>query len=400
MQIYRQLVRNNDIKVFWTKLFLLIIIPIIPVIWSLRDLKHKSSFVILFLYGILIGYCFTLNEATGFDSLRYVKVFDNIQSTFPMDFAAWISGESDIHDFYLHFLSYIVSSFSSNYHFLFMAAAVIFALFSLSTLKFVVYQKEYTPGIVCLCVVFLFLVTNSIININGFRFWTAAWYVVWCTFNILLNGQKRYFLLMLLSPFFHSSMFVFIAIFLLYVFTRKRMKMWKALSIVSIFISSFSILIFQNVGEYLPYALQSTINFYTDLEYVAERDAGTGWTWVENLFNVISMLYLVYILIMVGKKDYQKQLSNNQKQLYVFALCLLAFANFTSSIPSLGGRYITLVYPFVAYFLVKFSRDLTFNKLIRLIPIVLSFHSLRLFRDMYLPLLPSNFFFSSLFFLI
>ena len=395
-----KIISENERRTLWTKAVLFFILPIIPVIFSLRDLRHRSSFVILSLYGTLIGYCFTLNESTGFDSLRYAEVFDNIQSTFFFDLASWISGDSNIHDFYLHSLSYLVSLYSSSYHYLFMAAAVVFSFFSLSTLKMVVGQNEYRPGQVCLCVVFMFLVTNSIININGFRFWTACWYVVWCTFNIILKNRKVHLLLLLISPFFHSSMFVYIAVFILYYFTRDKMKVWISLSIASIFVSSGSILLFQNISEYLPSALQSTINFYTDAQYIAERGSGTGWTWVENLFKTISMIYVAYCLYLVGNELNQRLLDDNQKKLYVFALCLLSFANFTSSIPSLGGRYIVMVYPFVSYFLIKFSQDLRFAKLCKLIPFVLSFQTLLLFRDMYLQLLPSNFFISSLFFLI
>lgn len=397
---YRKLAKSNEIKILCAKLILFVIMPIVPVIWSVLDLKHKSSFVILFLYGTLIGYCFTLNEATGFDSLRYVEVFENIKVTFFFDFMSWISGESDVRDFYLHILSYVVSIFSSSYHLLFMAAAIFFSLFSLSTLKMVVNQDEYQSGFVCSCIVFLLLMSNSIININGFRFWTACWYVVWCVFNTFIKGKRCYFFLILISPFFHSSMFVFIVLSLIFVLTRNRVKMWKTLSIMSIFISSVSIILFQNISDFLPSALQSTINFYTDAEYIAERGSGTGWTWVENLFRTFSMFFLMYSLIVVGRDEYQNRLSSNQKKLYVFALCLLSFANFTTSIPSLGGRFIVMVYPFVAYFLIKYSKEMKIRRLCKLIPIVMSFQTLLIFRDMYMQLLPSKFFISSLLFLI
>lgn len=388
---------SDDNRILKAKLFLFIIFPIMPVFWSLTDMRRRSSYIILFLYGALIGYCFTTNESTGYDSLRYVDVFENIGYTFLIDFSNWINYSASVHDFYLHTLAFVVSCFTTNYHYLFFSAAIIFSFLCLSSLKNITDQEEFKADFLSLCVLILFLMSNSIININGFRFWTAAWYVVWCSFNIILKGRKFFWFLLLLSPFFHSSMLVYIVVMIFYRLTRNALVFWQALSIISVFVSSLSVLMFQSVEGFLPDALQTTIGFYTDKDYIVSRGMGSGWSWLETLSNEAIKVFFVVSLIIV-KKNRMKQgcLSKTQYHLLVFAFCILSFSNFTSSIPSLGDRYIHLVYPFVAYFLIKFSRIKQVTNLIYLIPFLLSFSFLYTFTKMYLPLLPQGFFYSPL----
>lgn len=387
----------DDNSILFAKLILFIIFPIAPVLWSLADMRRRSSYVILFLYSALIGFCFTINESTGYDSLRYVDVFENISYTFYIDFANWITLSSSVHDFYLQTLAFVVSCFTTNYHYLFFSAAVIFSLFYLSSLRNITEQEEYKADLVSFCVLILFLLSNSIININGFRFWTAAWYVVWCSFNIILKDRKFFWILLLLSPFFHSSMIVYIVVMVAYRLTRNALNFWQALSIISVFVSSLSVLLFQSVEGYLPDALQTTIGFYTDKDYIISRGAGSGWSWLETLSNEAIKVFFVVSLIVVNKNRMkQVGLSRTQYQLLVFAFCILSFSNFTSSIPSLGNRYIHMVYPFVAYFLIKYSRIKQVSNLIYLIPVLLFFSILYTFVKMYLPLLPQGFFYSPL----
>ena len=153
---------SNQIVLF--KALLFVAFPLLSVIWALVDLRHRSSYCILFVYGLFIGYNLTINESAGFDSLRYVEVFDTIQLTFFIDFADWITYSSSIKDFYLHTLSYIVSSYTSDYHFLFLSASIVFSFLCLNCLRILTEQFEYKNTFICFCIVFLFFISNSIIG--------------------------------------------------------------------------------------------------------------------------------------------------------------------------------------------------------------------------------------------
>ncbi len=277
-----------------------------------------------------------------------------------------------------------------------MSAACIFSFLCLKSLKFLTCQSEYKKGYLCRCILFFFLISNSIININGFRFWTAMWYVVWCTFNLVLSNKKVFLLLLPFSLFIHSSMLVYIIVFLLYYISRNQIKLWLILSVISIILSSFSILLAQSIVSYLPEILQRTIIKYTDADYMQANTSGTGWFWLEHLFDIIKLVFLFVILFFVSRVNRIEKLSTAQRELFVFTLCLFSFSNFTTAIPSLGSRFINITYPFIAYFLVIFSKDGQMVKLTRLIPFVFSFTAVYEFTKMYILLLPSNFFYSSL----
>ena len=391
---------NLDGKTLAGKLLVFILFPIASVIWSFFDIRKRSSQIILFLYAALIGYCFTLNEATEYDSLRYVDVFDNIQLTFFVDFAEWITYSSSIKDFYLHTLSYVVSSFTSNYHFLFLAASLVFSFFCLKCLNFLTSQNEFKQNIPCICAVFLFFLSNSIININGFRFWTATWYVLWCTFNLIILEKRKFVIFLPFAVFFHSSMWAYCFIVVIYFLTRKNIKFWLILASVSIFISSLSILLLQNIESYLPEIFQRTIDKYAGDEYIKFRNSGTGWIWLENLFNIAQIAYALFVIFIISRKSRFNKLNQAQRNLFVFTLILYSFSLFTYSIPSFGSRFISMVYPLLSYFLIRFNNDKKIYKASIYIPMVWSFTALYTFLKMYLPLLPSGFFYSSLFSLI
>jgi hypothetical protein len=387
--------KSEQRNILIVKLFLFLLFPVIPVLWSIADMRRRSSYIILFLYALLIGFCFTLNESTDYDSLRYVEEFENIETTFYIDFARWITLSSNVRDFYLNTLSFVVSFFTSNYHYLFLSAAFIFSLLCLSTLKYLTNDEKYNANMISFFILLLFFISNSIININAFRFWTAAWYVVWCSFNLILKERKYFWVLLLLSPFFHSSMFVYFCVMLLYRLTRKAGNFWEVLSVLSVFVSSFSVLIFQSIESYLPEALQSTIGYYTDKDYVALRSTGSGWYWVEVFFKEVIKVYFVVALLVINRNSKRVPLSISQRHLLTFTFCILTFSNFTSSIPSLGDRFIHIVYPFVCFFLLKYSNIKQVRSLILLIPFILSFSMVYTFVKMYIPLLPSSFFYSS-----
>ena len=48
--------------------------------------RNERNLWILFFFYILFGLCFTLNQDSGFDSLRYVREFESIRGESLKDF--------------------------------------------------------------------------------------------------------------------------------------------------------------------------------------------------------------------------------------------------------------------------------------------------------------------------
>src|SRR5690606_20800874 len=87
------------------------------------------------------------------------------------------------------------------------------------------------------------------------------------------------------------------------------------------------------------------------------------------------------------------------KNLFSFLLVWMTFVNFTMPIPSLGGRFMLLSYPIIAYIWLVNFKDVKYKKVLYVMPFVflMSFYGqLRLYSLILEPI----FYFSSPFYLI
>lgn len=191
------------------KLILFLISPFLAFVYSLRRMKTKSSYVVFFLFAVFFGMAFTINLNSGFDSIRYVEQFEEYQHVthleFMNDFAGFLNFDEGKKDFYFDTVAFYTSRFTDNYHFLFMFFSIVFAFFMLKSFRFLTAEKKFNLSLASFILAYWF-VNNDIFNINGVRFWTAAWIGIYAIFQIFQRNDKRYWLLVLVTPFFHGSL--------------------------------------------------------------------------------------------------------------------------------------------------------------------------------------------------
>lgn len=355
---------------FGPKLILFFFSPILSVIYSVKNLSSKSSFYIIFLFCLLFGLAFTVSNfrsELSIDGISYRMIFEEWTNyswkDYIIAFKEYISFETGTRDFYVESISFFVSRITTNYHFLFMTLAAVFAYFQLKTLRFLTSNSNFNNGIICLILVFFFL-WNQIFNINGCRFWTAAWIGVYSAFQIFGNGRYKYLILALITPFVHGSFWIFVIIITLALLTRHYKKFWFILFILSFVFSGISVTIIQNLSDNLPPFLFNFIDYYTGEENLSRLDSYQGWrTW----FNYFTRLYpSVLILVLLLCKD--KEQTYSSENIFGVLLILASVANFTISIPTLGSRFMVLTYPLICYcWLSSFSTN-RYRAFIYLIP--------------------------------
>lgn len=344
------------------KIILFLISPFFSFLYSLHRVNTKSSYLIFFLSSIFFGMSFTVesgksfnvNQYDGqfyrekFEQYIYVSYIDFQQGL--MDFLSFDDGGKD---YYFDTIAFYLSRITDNYHYMFMVFAIIFSYFSLKSLKFLTNEENFKNTFVSYILLYLFTY-NQIFNINGVRFWTAAWVAVYCVFQIYRNRKKIYLILSFITPFIHGSYWFFIGILLLASIFRSFTRFWSFMFILSFFISIFAVELLQEVKNYLPIFLSRSLDYYLSEEILNQGWSGFGW--LSILFNKILIFYIAFLIIVLIKNE-SKILNNiKTRNLYQFLLIWVSIFNFLMIVPSLGSRFMQISYPIIAYiWLVNFK---------------------------------------------
>ena len=389
------------------KIILFLISPLFSFFYSLKTIKTRSSYVIFFLVALFFGMAFTVEKGqlsgSTFDGSFYREIFEQYKAESYLnywngfkDFLTFNKGKKD---YYFDTVAFFISRITDNYHVMFLAFAFVFAFFSLKAFKFLTSENNFTSSLSCLILAYLFM-TNQIFNINGVRFWTAAWIAVYCIFQIFRNGDNRYFLLAFCIPFVHGSFWVFTVVILLAYLLRRYEKIWLILFFISFLVSSVALEMITDASNFLPPFLQNLINSYSSTEALAKfNQPGEGFSWVARLFNFSVRVYINLIVYLFIKNSNIIKTNPKSKSMYTFLLVYMTFVNFVMPIPSLGVRYIVLAYPIIAYIWLVNFKGRHYKQVLYAMPFVF-FIAIYTQINHYLSVLQFDFYVSNPFYLI
>ena len=388
------------------KIVLFLISPFFSFLYSLRTMNTRSSYVVFFLFAVFFGMAFSVSNTRtegSIDGISYRAYFEEykyISANYYFEgLNEFLTFDEGKKDYYFDTVAFYVSRITDNYHVMFMVFAIIFAFFSLKTFKLFITDNKFDISFASFILAYLFM-ANQIFNINGMRFWTAAWVGVYALFQIFGKKNKRYFLLLLLTPFFHGSFWIFIAVVVLAYLLMKFNKVWVVLFFISFFVGSIAVELLQETSDLLPAFMQRMIASYTDADYIQLRnEGGTGFYWVSKLFSTLVRFYMNFMVYLFIRNSKIIKANPKTKSFYLFLLVYMTFVNFTMAVPSLGGRYMTLAYPLIDYIWLVNFKGVKYKKFLYSMPVIFLFSFYGWIRY-YLIVLDFEFFVSSPFYLI
>ena len=372
------------------KLILSIVYPLGAFLYSLRDLKSRSTYWVFFLFFIVYGLCFTA-EFEKADSFRYVQDLQafsvNAERNLGEVIQVFFSNDSEIKDIFVYLLYYVTCTYAnSNYHVFFCLVAIIFGFFYLRSLKFITADEEYknTPFFFILALIFTF--SNPLFNINGVRFWTAAWIAVYAVFQIVIKKRFVYILLLPLLPLIHASYYVFLLFALVAYLIRHYYRVLPYLFFISFFFTDIALIFIPDISDYLPTFMQNMIWSYTESDYALSRMAGedvlSEALYARILMGVPKYYHVLLIFLLVRSSKYFRDESS--KDLLGFMLGYGALVNMSSMIPSML-RFSYLLIPMYVFLWVHNSAVMMrYQKVLYLYPIVALYPAFRTLRNMYL----------------
>ena len=189
------------------KIGLFLLNPFMSAIMSLRNIRDGYSHKLLYAWFLIFGLAFcAVNE--NIDSYYYAQTFVEESHyswiEYTREIAYWFSFEGSTKDVYTLTVNYLVGQFSDNYHWVFFIYAIVFGLFYIKSLKIFLKCSKRSDWLFYI-LLFMFCFSNPILNINGMRFWTAAWIGVYVGLKLFVEKQYRYLPLLLLMPIIHGS---------------------------------------------------------------------------------------------------------------------------------------------------------------------------------------------------
>ena len=333
-----------------SKAILFILNPFISAIFSLKDIRDGVSHRFLYLWFLIfgIGFC-AISEVA--DSFRYVEKFmiehNYTWSQYMMEINEYFTFESNIKDIYTLTVNFFVGRFTNNYHWTYFIYAAVFGFFYIKSLKIFLRHNNVSNNIVFYALLFMFCYSNPIYNINGVRFWTAAWIGVYVALSVFVEKDYKKLPLLILLPLVHGSSVIWVVIMAIALLLSRFQNITIGLFIASSFVSAVSYLNIMNDYSYLlPQFLQNQIWSYTESEMALKRLSGVsqyGKAYADFLIALPGyfQILLSYLLILN-----RKEINRDKRAGYVLTimLALAAITNFLSGIPSMG-RFKALVIP-------------------------------------------------------
>lgn len=343
--------RNKGVK-----LLLFLISPFISLLYSIKTLNTRSSYIVLFLFCLCFGMAFTVEsqytEYKG-DGVFYRQVFESYQSIttkeYISDLKSYLEFNDGNADFYADTIAFIVSRFTSNYHYFFLLLAFIFAYFQIRSLTFFTSNPNYRFSIVPLLLLLLLFLWNCIFNINGCRYWTAAWVGVYTFLQVFVNKKYRYLFLGFLTPFIHGAYWIYVGVLLIGILFKRFQIVWLIMFVLSFIFSSVIVEIVQESVDYLPTFLARKVYYYADEFYMQSvfNHTGSGFYWLDIIFPKLVNLYTnILVVILLIKRTLIRE--TKYYSLYQFLIVWITFSNLFMAIPSVGSRMIVLAYPLIA----------------------------------------------------
>ena len=330
--------------------------PLLAFMLSIIRLKTKSSFIILFLVFISFGMSLTISpirtDTNNFDAIAYRNDFEAYRNVtvdiYKSDLIDYLSFEGKT-DFYGDTVYFIVSRFSGNYHLMFFFVSIVFSIFLLKSLEIFVLEGNYSNNLFCAILLYAFLV-NQILNINAFRFFTAAWIAVYAILKVYVYRRNKYVLLILLTPFFHGAFWILPVLLFVNLILGRQVKLLAIFFVASFFFAELSVEVFKNSLDFLPLSLGDRLQVYLDESYMEQiNEGGNGLIWIKRMIEMLSRVYINLLLFVFVLKYKEKIEAGQCRRLFSFLLVLMIFVNFTMIIPSVGSRFLLLALPFIAY---------------------------------------------------
>lgn len=336
------------------KFIVFLLNPIIGLLYSLKRINTRGSMVVIFSFFLLFGLSFTVDsvlfsdDATRqyLDGMSHRATFELYAGMTWSDFISSLKGAfigEGERDFYAPTIKFLVSRVSDNYHLFFLVISLVFSFFCLKSFEYLVKDPAYDNSWIAYALAYMFLLIQ-IFQINGVRFYTAAWIAIYSLFKIYVDYDRKYLILLLLTPLVHRAfLFLYIVLVIKYFFGKYN-QLWIGLFFLSFFLSELISSVLSTNLHLLPDFLAEWAGYYVE----QEAHFGGGGIFYD-LSSLLVRIYRNLLIILIIQKQNIVKSNIKTRALYSFLIVMATCSNLVMPISNLGSRFSMLLWPLIAY---------------------------------------------------
>jgi hypothetical protein len=326
-----------------------LLFPFWTMIASIKYFKSSFARNLFWFACAFMGYIFVFNPITQSeaDSTRIADSLITMHNN-PVNFKTIVEyfiNNENAFDIYQTLVTFVLSLFTGNSHYLFLVFAIVFGYFYSRNIWMVFnyIKTDNLPWYIWLLLVTLLLIC-PIWYINGGRMWVALHVFIYGLFSYYLRNDFKKLMWCALSVLFHFSFVIPLLIFIIYlIIPKKNLTFFFILFFISISISEINIQSFrEKIVDILPTKLSIKADSYLNddsVETVKYRNAN-----YSQYLKITDGMSKYFMFILVGyfwinqKKLFQEKLFQNLLTLFLFYASIFEIL---SVIPSMG-RFLTV----------------------------------------------------------
>lgn len=321
-----------------------VLFPFWTMLLSVAKFNSKSA-KNLFWYGCaFMGFVFIYYPVggSGTDSTRIAQGLINMHFN-PVDFdivVGYFYNEDSSLDIYQTLVTFIVSLFTGNPHYLFLIYAIVFGFFYSRNL-FIVFSFSKTEKLnwSVWIVLVMFILIRPIWDINGVRMYTALHVFLYGLFSYLFQNNHKKLICCVLAVFVHFSFILPVAILLMIIFVPKRnLSVFFILYFIAIAFNELDIESLKyGLQDILPAQLNKKVGEYMNEEYILTvNERNSSYSQYIHVAGYMSRYFSHFIVIFfwINLKSF---FQNDQlRKILSYFLIFATVFETLSVIPSMG----------------------------------------------------------------
>lgn len=348
-----------------TYMILFILWPFLALILALANYSSKEARRIVYLFLIYYGLTFVA-EFYYMDAFRYAQEFQ-FNATLPFsEFFRIVGGlystETSV-DIIEPLISFTVSRFTDNYHFLFAAYALLFGFVYLRSINLLYDQYHKNPDRNALIFLAFFALVIPPTMISVPRMWIAAWIFFLGAYQVIVHHKGKYLLLAVAAGLMHWSFFAVSLILIIYYFAGNRNLIYTPIAIASFIVPNALMPLFTSISPMLGVAVEHRFEGYTSESFglwVEQLNEQASWFVTLNNRLIFYYFILMIVIIRFFKRDQVR--GTREENWYSFLLVMVAFVNFGRAIPEFGSRMQTVFLLFATAYVFYYYLNLSWGK--------------------------------------
>ncbi|WP_215900939.1 EpsG family protein [Acinetobacter bereziniae] len=320
-------------------IFLFALSPIVGLLFLLHKLK-RSQLNLLYVFVALLFSLMLFKSPPIDDLYRYLQLFDE-SSTYHISSIGDISSYTSFYFISKFYIFFGIPFFYIPFFYIFISI-----FFYLKSADIVFKKNEWSIKYYLFVLLGLLIIIDPILASLGLRFSAASAIFSYGVMLSLVDNNRKGFIYVFLSVFFHLSIIYLIIYFILSFFFIANKKTALILSIASLFLSGVFI---KNAADYIPFVniSQQLLDYMDNRGTGYDPDAILGGSAIVVVFLARSKQIIFWILYYISPQLKDKRLGRFSNALNILSIgvCLSALT------PIIFFRYAFGVLPLIYIFM-------------------------------------------------